>query len=107
MDDRQPTVTPMPEGFYWKPRCHLDTLPTGLYLDAEIIASMLDRVDGEWIVRLHLDDDFPNPMVIRPCSSFEAGRRGAEMWALRHEAELRVKVANKLEWFNRNVRLGP
>lgn len=103
MDTRFPTLTTMPDGFYWKPRCHLDTLPTGLFLDGEIVASMLDRVDGTWLARLHLGDQFPNPMVMRHCTSFEQGRRGAELWALRHEAELRAQVGAKLEWIQRNV----
>jgi len=40
MDADTQTLTPMPDGFYWKPRCHLDTLPTGLFLHGEQVASM-------------------------------------------------------------------
>ena len=50
------TLTPMPEGFYWKPRCHLDTLPTGLFLHGEQVASMQQRVDGSWLARLTPED---------------------------------------------------
>lgn len=43
------------------------------------------------------------PLLLRPCSSFEAGRRGCELWALRHEQALRRKVAKKLQWVQDNV----
>jgi len=93
----------MPDGFYWKPRCHLDKLPTGLFLDGEVVVSLLDRVDGTWFARLHLDDDFPKPLVTRDCTSFESGRRGAELWAKRHEPELRAKVAAKVLWMRQHA----
>ena len=93
-----PTLTPMPDGFYWAPRCHLDTLPTGLYLHGELVASMVDRVDGTWLAILHAEEEISSPLVTRQCTSFEAGRRGCELWAARHHVHLQAKVANKLKW---------
>lgn len=102
MDDTQ-TLTPMPEGFCWKPRCHLDTLATGLHLHGEQVASMQQRVDGSWLARLSPEDGVHAPLRLRSCSSFDAGRRGCEMWALRHEHALRRKVAKKLQWIQDNA----
>jgi hypothetical protein len=93
----------MPEDFHWAPRCHLDKLPTGLFLGLELVASMLERVDGKWVARLHPDDAMFAPLIMRSCSSFESGRRGCEMWALRHEATLRAKAAAKTQRMRQNV----
>ena len=93
-----PTLTPMPAGFYWAPRCHLDTLPTGLFLHGELVVSMIDRIGGTWFALLHLEEGPFAPDVRRYCTSFEKGRRGAEMWALRHEQELQARAARKLKW---------
>jgi len=103
MDADEPTLTPMPEGFYWKPRCHLDTLPTGLFLHGVQVASMQQRIDGSWLARLSPEDGVHAPLLLRPCSSFDAGRRGCELWALRHERALRRKAAAKLQWIQDNV----
>ena len=94
---QSPTLTPMPNGFYWAPRCHLDTLPTGLFLHGEQVASMQQRVDGSWVARLTPEDGIDAPLRLRGCSSFVSGRRGCEMWALRHETALRAKVVAKLQ----------
>lgn len=103
MDASHQTLTPMPDDFHWKPRCHLDTLPTGLFLHGEIVASMHQRIDGAWLARLHRDDGLHSPLVMRRCTSFDAGRKGCELWALRHERALRRKVAIKLQWIQDNV----
>jgi len=110
MSKRTPTLTPMPDGFYWEPRCHLDTLPTALFLDGVQVAALHDRVDnGGWFACLSPHAALWSPDVKRDCTSFEAGRRGAEMWALRHEAVLRVKVAEVNERYrqNRHPAVGP
>lgn len=83
----------LPDGFEWNPRSHLDELPTGLFLDGRIVVSMLARIDGSWVARLHLDDRPDAPLLMRDCRSFESGRRGAELWAIRHETTLRANVA--------------
>lgn len=103
MDADTKTLTPMPDGFYWKPRCHLDTLPTGLFLHGEQVASMQQRVDGTWLARLTPEEGVHAPLLLRSCSSFDAGRRGCEMWAFRHEQLLRRKVAKKLQWIQDHV----
>lgn len=103
MTDEQPTITPMPNGFYWKPRCHLDKLPTGLFLHGETVASLHQRIDGGWVAYLHLHEGVESPLISRRCTSFEAGQRGCEVWALRHEAALRAKVGKKLQWIQDNV----
>lgn len=103
MDAQPNTLTPMPDGFYWKPRCHLDTLPTGLFLFGEIVASLHERVDGGWVAHLDLGRGMEAMPVTRSCTSFEAGRRGCEIWALRHQRELRERVAEKLQWIQDNV----
>jgi len=97
MSLRTPTLTPMPPGFYWEPRWQHDRLPTGLFRDGVQVASLQEKVDGSWIAYLSPYAAMFSPEVTRDCSSFDAGRRGAEMWALRHEAALRVKVAEKEE----------
>lgn len=91
-------MSPLPDDFEWKPRSHLDMEPTGLFLHGELVASMLQRVDGSWMARLHPEDGVDSPLILRPCRSFESGQRGCEMWAARHETALRVKLAKKLKW---------
>lgn len=103
MDADTKTLTPMPEDFHWAPRCHLDKLPTGLFLHGEIVASMQQRIDGPWLAYLYLESGIETPLLTRPCTSFEAGRRGCELWALRHERALRKRVAIKLQWIQDNV----
>lgn len=59
------------------------------------VARMTQRVDnGAWLVYLdyHLLTMDTRPRR-KPCSSFEAGQAGVEMWAARHEARLRAEVA--------------
>lgn len=68
---------------------------------------MLDRVDGGWVARLHLDDRVSAPLVMRRCKDFATGRHGAELWVMRHEAELRAKVARKQKWVRENVAQHP
>lgn len=103
MDAPHQTLTPMPDDFLWKPRCHLDTLPTGLFLHGEIVASMHQRIDGTWLARLHPEQGQHAPLIMRRCASFDAGRKGCELWVLRHERALRRKVAIKLQWIQDNV----
>lgn len=47
-----------------------------------------------WFVTLdqHLDWDFRKN---RPCASYEQGRAGAMIWALRHEERIRREVAER------------
>ncbi|TDB26391.1 hypothetical protein ATCM_01135 [Stenotrophomonas sp. ATCM1_4] len=93
--------------FVWGPRTSFDTLPTALTLNGEILVSMLDGVRGQWTARLHLEDGIHAPLILRRCTDFNSGRHGAERWVLRHEAELREKVARKLEWIQEHVAQHP
>jgi len=103
MDADTKTLTLMPDGFYWKPRCHLDTLPTGLFLHGEQVASMQQWVDGTWLARLTPEDRVHAPLLLRHCSSFNAGRRGCELRTLRHGQVLRRKVPRRLQWIQDHV----
>ena len=80
---------------------------TALTLHGEHLVSLHDRIDGGWFARLHLQEDFDAPVVTRRCTSFDAGRQGAELWFLRHEVELRAMVERKLRWIQENVALAP
>ena len=84
----------LPPGFQWIPHTqHAQGPPRALALDSLQVAIMLERVDGTWSVRLDAHRGIPAPLVVRPCSSFEAGRRGCELWAARHCDRLREEVA--------------
>lgn len=85
----------LPADFIWKPRSQYDPPDTALTLRDEILVQMLGRVDGGWVARLHLEDGMAAPLVTRQCTDFNTGRHGAELWVLRHEAELREKVAKR------------
>ncbi len=66
-----------------------------LALGTEGVARMEQRVDtGAWYIYLdyHLQR-IDRPTRRRDCSSFEAGRAGAEIWVCRHEERLREEVA--------------
>lgn len=102
MTQRTPTLTPMPPDFYWAPRWQYDEQSTGLFLDGVQVASLHEKVGGGWIAYLSPYAAMFSPQLKRDCTSFDAGRRGAELWALRHEAVLRAKVAEVEERFRRS-----
>jgi hypothetical protein len=70
--------------------------PTVLELDGVGVVRLMDRVGGTWfaVLNYHLDED---QQVRRDCTSYEAGRRGAELWAQRHMARLEREAAAKRE----------
>lgn len=87
----------LPAGFTWNRRCHLSKVDDGLFLDGEPVAFLLDKVDGHsWFASLYVHRGLDHPVVSRDCTSFEAGRRGCELWAIRHEERLRREVAEKI-----------
>ncbi len=57
------------------------------------VARLVDRVGGTWFARL--DMHLPDTNVTRNCSSFEAGKRGVELWAERHRERLVAEVEAK------------
>ena len=84
----------LPSDFQWIPHTqHQSGPPRALALDGVTVAIMLDRIDGTWAARLEAHRPVTAPLVVRPCSSFEAGRRGCELWAARHCDRLREEVA--------------
>lgn len=60
------------------------------------VARLMERVGGEWYVRLdmHLSGD---KLVLRDCRSYETGKAGVELWAARHEARIRAEIEAKRE----------
>ena len=85
----------LPDGFEWIPRHQYADRELALTLDGEYVAMLLERVDGSWLARLECQQPIAAPLVMRQCSSFEAGKTGVEAWACRHEARLRAEVAGK------------
>lgn len=75
------------------------TGPLELYqLGSTGVARLISRLGGTWFVRL--DYHLPDSTLQRECSSYEAGVRGVELWAARHEARLRAEVeAQHQAWF--------
>lgn len=69
--------------------------PDTLSLDGMEIARLCQRVnDLTWFVILdqHLDYERRHR---RNCTSYEAGKAGAEMWAKRHEARIRREIEER------------
>lgn len=91
----------------WK-RVHItaEGPPTVLEIDGVGVVRMIDRLDGSWFAVLdyHLAEDRRR---IRDCSSYEAGRRGAEQWAQRHLERLqREAAACRAQWARLPVAVG-
>jgi hypothetical protein len=84
----------LPDGFYWAPRWQHDRGDNALCLDGITVAFVDTMADGNtWLARLDCHKGMDAPLVTRNCSSHEAGRRGCELWACRHEMRLRREVA--------------
>ena len=69
--------------------------PDTLCLDGTEIARLHQRVDDlSWFVTLdqHLDYELRRS---RDCTSYEAGRGGAELWARRHEERIRREIEER------------
>lgn len=83
----------LPTGFYWAPRWQYDRGANAIYLDGWMVAWLDLKADGAtWQARLDVQRGIDAPLVLRECSSYEAGRRGCEQWVHRHEARLRAEV---------------
>jgi hypothetical protein len=65
------------------------------------VARLIDRLGGSWFAILDRQGEHERK---RDCTSYEAGRRGVELWAARHEARLRAEVLAKHEaWLSRQT----
>lgn len=82
----------LPDGFTWANRGQYDTQLNALVYRGRQVAMLLERVDGGWAARLWAYQPIPEPLVMRRCSSLDAGRAGIEVWARRHEARIRADV---------------
>ncbi|GHH56118.1 hypothetical protein [[Pseudomonas] boreopolis] len=84
---------PLDPRLRWTRRSQYDEPGTALELDGEPVACLLERIDGGWIARLEVQRSMSHPLVTRRCSSKASGRRGCEMWAMRHLDRLTAEVA--------------
>lgn len=66
---------------------------TSYRLDGVEVARLTRRIDqeGAWIALLK-QHRVSEPRITRQCSSFEAGKRGVEIWAVRHRDRLQADV---------------
>jgi len=83
-------------GFQWVPRHQHASDEIALTLDGTQVAMLLGRVDGGWTARLECHWPIEAPLVMRRCTSFEAGKAGVEAWAARHVDRLRGELADPL-----------
>jgi hypothetical protein len=86
------TLMPTMRGMEWK-LAHTTASgpPTVLEVDGVGVVRLMDRIDGRWfaVLNYHLPDSRRH----RECTSYEAGRRGAELWTMRHLDRLRREAA--------------
>lgn len=93
----------LPTGFQWQPRYQYAKDELALKLGDETVAMLMQDNHGGWYARLWCHWAISEPVVTRPCSSFEAGRAGIEAWAVKHEARLREEVGRKVRPVHRGV----
>lgn len=78
----------------WGPRWQYDRGCSALFLEDEIVASLDQKIGtGAWFARLRPSLMPMAPYIQRDCSGEEAGRRGCEIWAMRHLDHLLSEVA--------------
>ncbi|TAA22029.1 hypothetical protein EA658_00005 [Pseudoxanthomonas winnipegensis] len=95
----------LPEGFHWTRRWQYSKCHDALALYGEHVAVLLDKVGGGWFARLECQrPGVEAPLVTRPCSSYESGKKGCELWAERHQVRLRSEVRELIR--NRPVHVG-
>ena len=80
----------LPDGFIWQPRWQYAKDELSLVTRKGPVAMLMRRTDGTWYARLECHLSVDAPVVIRNCSSFEAGKAGIEQWATRHADRLRA-----------------
>jgi hypothetical protein len=79
----------LPDDFHWEPRWQYAKDELALRLGKATVAMLMQRTDGSWTARLECQRGIEAPLVMRSCTSFEAGKAGIEMWATRHAGRLR------------------
>ena len=72
--------------------------PNSLLLDSTEVLRLHRRVDdGTWWVSLNNQRGDWNLRKHRERSGYEQGRKGAELWAERHQARLRAEVDQRIK----------
>lgn len=72
-----------------------DGPPTVLEVDGVGVVRLDKTVSGSWVATL--DYHLPERRRTRPCTTYEAGCRGAELWAERHMERLQREAAEQRE----------
>ncbi|KRG71001.1 hypothetical protein [Pseudoxanthomonas dokdonensis] len=86
----------MSEEFKWSPLNPGYPGQEVLYkLGISPVARLIDRIGGMWFALL--DYPLPDTKQVRDCTSYEAGRRGVELWAARYADRLRTEIADQHE----------
>ena len=83
----------LPDRLEWAPRWQYAEGELALKLDSKTIAMLLRRANGKWFARLECHWPIGEPLVIRDCSSFDAGKAGCEEWARRNVDRLSAEIA--------------
>lgn len=72
--------------------------PNSLLPDSSEVLRLHRRVDdGTWWVSLNNQRDDWRQRKSRGCSSYQQGRKGAELWAERHQVRLRAEVDQRIK----------
>ena len=67
--------------------------PNSLLLDNMEVLRLYQRVDdGTWWASLNQQREDLSHRKARLCSSYEQGKKGAELWAERHQDRLRAEI---------------
>lgn len=65
-----------------------------LYYSGREVARLCSRIDGTWYAALNQHLHVSDPRRLdRPCSSYEAGKTGLELWLTRHESRIAKELA--------------
>ncbi len=83
----------LPEGFEWKDRYQYAEGELALVYGGKQVAMLMRKAGGDWFARLWTHWPVTAPLVVRDCSSFEAGKAGIEAWAERHQDRIRAEAA--------------
>lgn len=82
----------LPEGFTWANRHQYDTQETALVFRGRQVAMLLERLCGDWFVRLNSHRGINGPLLLRDCGTLEEGRERLERWAARNAGRLRREL---------------